>query len=171
MRIYALFPKILNEIFLNRLMHNYKLIVYNFCMKKLLTLLLLSPVLAADIVNLKCERYKVFDSVKNTESSMSVIFSVSIDTDSKTGTTEGLPFEYTEDGDIIRWFIGDAPKVGDVKMTLSSYNLDRVTGELKDKLLYFDFPNGIKSNDDMPEFEELNYFLISAKCKKTESLF
>lgn len=174
MRIYALFPKILNEIFLNRLMHNYKLLVYNFCMKKLLTLLMLSPVLAADIVNLVCTHYSTFDPEAVTVKPITGSFTVSINTDTKEAVTKDGKFKYEEYGDQVWWSAIYVRQIGDTFAMADRFRLNRVTGELEQDFFTWSFPDGIKAEDLIKLRDIDNYDLglvHSANCEKTESLF
>ena len=155
-------------------MHNYKMLVYNFCMKKLLTLLMLSPVLAADIVNLTCERYSIFDATTGTETPVSEIFSVSIDTDSKTATTKGGTFRYTEFGNQVRWDEIHVRTIGAVMAMADKFYLDRLTGELEKHFLMWSFPDGIQAEDLLKLSDTENYelgLLHRARCDKAKSLF
>ena len=155
-------------------MHNYKLLVYNFCMKKLLTLLLLSPVLAADLVNLKCERYAIFDPATATRTDVSELFSITIDSDAKQATTKDGTFGYTEKGNQVRWDEIYVRNIGDVLAFADKFFLDRLTGELEKHFLTWKFPDGIQV-EDLTKLSDTNNYELGlvhyASCKKTESLF
>ena len=143
-------------------------------MKKLLTLLLLSPIAFADPVNLDCEYYKTLDmdTFKTTKISSKKSFTIQPST--KDVITENGSFPYTEKGNLITWQAFSVVKVGDVYAFANIYTLDRVTGEMKTEFrdkyneVGFESP-AIFSLLDPKSYELAKIY--NAKCKKVEALF
>ena len=143
-------------------------------MRKIFGLILLSPVLAADIVNLKCENYLSYDLSANKSSPASDVFSITIDSDAKQATTKDGTFGYTEKGNQIRWEAIYHRKIGDSVAMAERILLDRFTGELENHFLTWKFEDGIQA-EDLPKIPDImNYelgLIYYANCEKTESLF
>jgi len=144
-------------------------------MRKIFGLILLSPVLAADIVNLKCENYLSYDLSANKSKPASDVFSITIDSNAKQATTKDGTFGYTEKGNQIRWnAIIHGGKIGDDVAMAERILLDRFTGELEKFFLYWKFEDGIQA-EDLPKIPDTNNYELAlifyANCEKTESLF
>tara|TARA_Y100000389_G_scaffold183646_1_gene201354 strand:- start:207 stop:644 length:438 start_codon:yes stop_codon:yes gene_type:complete len=145
-------------------------------MKKLLALLLLSPLAFADIVNLTCEYYKTVDmeTLKTTE--LPETKSFNIESLTKRVVTEDGSFSYTEKGNQITWqaFGGDL-QLGGIYAFANIYTLDRVSGEMKNEFRDIKNPKGF---DYQQLFRLKNYAnsyelrtIHNAKCKRKEALF
>ena len=145
-------------------------------MKKLLALLLLSPLAFADVVNLTCEYYKTVDmkTLKTTE--LSETKSFNIESLTKRVVTEDGSFPYTEKGNQITWqtFGGNLKLSGNYAFA-NVYIIDRVSGEMKNEFRDIYNPKGF---DYQQLFNLKNYAnsyelrtISNAKCKRKEALF
>jgi hypothetical protein len=132
-------------------------------MKKLLTLLLLSPFALSEMVNLSCKYNELSD-----------IESLSIDANLKFVKTKSGVFKYTERGNTITWHQVYVATLGDSYAMADRYDLDRITGEFQWRLKTRQFNDGIKAEDltklhmmELYEFQEAK----TGSCEKVEVLF
>ena len=144
-------------------------------MKKLLTLLLLSPLAFADITELACTYTSTFyPSTGVTEKSTFESISVSIDSASKTARTDGIWLTYKESGNEVSWTNLFSFKAGDTLSMANRFRLDRITGQLEQDFMTKKFPNGITPEDYavIRDFGNYDLRLVhTLNCKKVEAIF
>lgn len=145
-------------------------------MKKLLLLLLLVPMVNAEVTNLKCDYESTFNPSEMTTKSTGGSVAITVDTTKKTVTAEGLTQEYEDLGNEIWFSIYKDMQIGDSHSWIRRYRLNRVTAVLETDFLTLKFPKGYKDEllDMLNAYEIKNYKLglvHTATCKKVESLF
>ena len=143
-------------------------------MKKLLTLLLLSPIAFSEPINIKCEYYSTLDMETFKVSATSGTEAFTIKTDTKEIINEHGAFPYTEKGNQIEWKSYSAIDVGDVYGMAWVYRLNRVSSELEHDFRDIKKPEGFEREDLYKLVDAENYPLRmthSAKCKRVEALF
>ena len=145
-------------------------------MKKLLALLLLSPLVFAEITNLKCDYHSTFNPSEMTNKDTGGNIAMTVNTEKKTVIAEGLTIPYRETGNEI-WFevYADTQK-GDTYAWAKRYRLNRVSAELEQDFMTIRFPDGYTGEvDDLLKAMDLNNYDLglvhSASCKKVESIF
>ena len=133
-------------------------------MKKLLTLLLLSPFAFSEMVNLSCKYDGVID-----------IESLSIDANLKFVETKRGVFKYTERGNTIFWHEAYVSKLGDKLALADRYDLDRITGEFQYRFKTRQFKDGIKAEDLTTKVLMMQLYQVESltigSCEKVEVLF
>ena len=146
-------------------------------MKKLLAILLLSPLVSAQITNPRCDYYSTFNPSEKTNKDTGGNIAITVDTEKKMVTTEGLELTYEEYGNEIRFVTYAGTKEGDTYAWAKRYRLNRVSAELEQDFMTIEFPEGYMSTsevDVMKRWNLKNYNLglvHSASCKKAVSLF
>lgn len=141
-------------------------------MKKLIAILLISPFMFAEEINLACETYSTFEW--ETKSSKTSIGSTSliIDTAKKIVSMNGGATPYKENGNKIIWTNFSQLDIGDETGMAWSYYLDRVSRELEIHFATQKFNNGFQGDIQKYKLENYKLGLIhSAKCEKAEVLF
>jgi len=141
-------------------------------MKKLLALLILSPFMFAEEINLSCETYSTLDwKTKSSKASIDYT-SLIIDTTKKIVSMNGGGTPYKENGNKIIWTNFSQLDIGDETGMAWSYYLDRVSGQLEIHFAIQKFENGFKGDIQNYKLENYKLGLVhSAKCEKAEVLF
>ena len=144
-------------------------------MKKLIALLLLSPLAFAEPTELSCTYISTFDPTTGTnESYKGQLISVSIDSDNKKARVGDNWIAYKENGNEVKWSSIFTFKAEDT-LTMGYRNrLNRVTGQLERDFMTKKFPNGIKPEDYAVIRDIDNYdlgLMHTANCKKVEAIF
>jgi hypothetical protein len=144
-------------------------------MKKILTLLMLSPILFAERTNLSCETYSTFDLIDMSTSETTGSISLVIDTEEKNVTMDNnKSASYKKMGSQIFWYKRQQTQIGDEFSILREYYLDRVTGELETHFKLQKHNNGYTADDSLDWYNKANYetsLIHSSKCSKVEALF
>lgn len=143
-------------------------------MKKLLALLILSPLLIAEEINLRCETYSTFDLIDMTSSETTGTESIVINTKLKTVTMDSGRTFYKEDGNNINWYKVWEVKLGAELGIMEHWYLDRVSGELETHFKLQKYKEGYTYDDFEKHWNLDNYetsLIHSSKCSKVEALF
>ena len=143
-------------------------------MKKLLALLLFSPLAFAEPVNINCDYYQSINIQTTEVSATSGTEGFTIKPDTKKIIAKDGTFTYTEKGNQITWSDYSAIDVGDVNGMAWVFKLDRVSGELEQDLRAVAKPKGFELEDLLSLKDAEDYKLLwthSAKCKTVEALF
>ena len=144
-------------------------------MKKLLALILLSPLVSAQITNLRCDYHSTFNPSEMTNKDTGGNMSITVDTEKKMVTAEGLELIYEEYGDEIEFVTYAATKEGDTYAWAKRYRLNRVSAELEQDFMTIEFPEGYMPESDLVTRWDLRKYKLglvhSASCKKVESIF
>lgn len=143
-------------------------------MKKILALLILSPLLIAEEINLRCETYSTFDLIDMTSSETTGTDSIVIDTKAKTIVMDAVSTTYTENGNNIIWNKIWQVKLGAKFGIMEHWYLDRVSGELETHFKMQEYKEGFTADDIEKQFNIDNYktsLIHSSKCSKVEALF
>lgn len=143
-------------------------------MKKILALLILSPLLIAEEINLSCQTYSTFDLIDMTSSETTGTDSIVIDTEEKTIVMDAVSTTYTENGNNIIWYKIWKVKLGAELGIMEHWYLDRVSGELETHFKLQKYKEGFTADDFMKQFNIDDYktsLIHSSKCSKVEALF
>jgi len=143
-------------------------------MKKILTLLILSPLLIAEEINLRCQTYSTFDLIDMTSSETTGTDSIVIDTEEKTIVMDAVSTTYTENGNNIIWYKIWKVELGAELGIMEHWYLDRVSGELETHFKLQKYKEGFTADDFMKQFNIDDYktsLIHSSKCSKVEALF
>lgn len=143
-------------------------------MKKILALLILSPLLSAEKINLSCETYSTFDLIDMTSSETTGIESIVINTKLKTVTMDSGRSFYNEDDNKINWYKIWQIDLGDELGIMEYWYLDRVSGELETHFKLQKYKEGYTYDDFEKHWNLDNYetsLIHSSKCSKVEALF
>ena len=145
-------------------------------MKKLLALLLLSPLASSEITNLRCDYYSTFYPAEIRTEDTAGNIAITIDTEKKTATTKDGTYNYKEVGNEVRWELYFVIEQGEEIAIAQKYRLNRVSAELEEEFLTLVFDNGFTgSTEDLIKQIDLSKYKLglvhSAKCKKVESIF
>ena len=149
---------------------------YNRFMKKLLVLLLLSPLAFAEPINISCEYYQAvnmetFELITQLDEGTDTF---TIKSSTKEIIMQDSAFPYTEKGNQITWSSYSAIDVGDIFGEASVYRLNRLSGELEHDYRDITKLEGFELQDIISLVDAENYplgYTLSAKCKKVEALF
>lgn len=145
-------------------------------MRKLLALLLLSPLASAQITNLRCDYHSTFDPREMTNKDTGGNIAMTVNTEKKTVIAEGLTLPYRETGNEIWFEIYSNTQKGETLAWAKRYRLNRVSAELEQDFMTIRFPDGYTAEvGDLLKAMDLNNYDLglvhSATCKKVESIF
>ena len=143
-------------------------------MKKLLALLLLSPLAFAEPINISCKYYSTLDMNTFKVEPTSGINAFTIKPSTKEIIDEDGSFTYTETGNQISWKAYGAVEIGDKYAMAWEYRLNRVSSELEVDFMSVENDKGFETKDLLGLIDFKNYKLQlthTAKCERVEALF
>jgi len=145
---------------------------YDRDMKKLLVLLLLSPLAFAEPININCEYYQTINMKTADVSAISEREGFTIKPDTKKIIASDGTFTYDEEGNQITWTTYSPVDVGDVYGMAWVFRIDRVSGELEQDFRELKKTEGFDMQDLLKDAEDYEHLLTHyAKCNKVEALF
>ncbi|MDB4243925.1 hypothetical protein N9840_00895 [Gammaproteobacteria bacterium] len=143
-------------------------------MKKLLALLLLSPLAFAEPINIGCEYYQSLHWTPYKVVAITGEENLTIKSSLKEVVKDDNNFPYSEKGNQITWISFNGGDVGDKYAMAFVYRLDRVSSVLEVDFMDVKNDKGFETTDRMRLLDPKNYTMRQtdyAKCKKVEALF